>query len=106
MPAAQKPDLAGLEEIGDSGGSLTGIAAATRYGEDQVAEGKLGSVGFAKVFFHKGSSVFIGTGRCLANDMPRGGLSYRYRGLDRGKSKKFIKKRKGGDRNWKKVSGR
>ncbi len=49
---AQEPDLAGLEEIGDGCGGLAGIAAATGNGEDQVAERKLGTVGFAKVFFH------------------------------------------------------
>ena len=75
VPTTQKPNLAGFEQIGNSGGSLTGIAAATGYGENQIAEGKLGTVGFAKVFFHLGSSVEIGTDRDLAKDVPCIGLS-------------------------------
>jgi hypothetical protein len=39
--AAEKADLAALEEIGDGGGSFAGIAAATGDGEDEIAEGKL-----------------------------------------------------------------
>jgi hypothetical protein len=75
VPTAQKPNLASLEQIGNSGRGFTGIAAATGDGENQIAEGKLGAVCFAKVFFHMGSSVEIGTGRDLANHVPCIGLS-------------------------------
>ena len=47
MAAAQEADLAALDQIGDGCGSLTGIAAATGNGENEIAEGKLGPVDFA-----------------------------------------------------------
>jgi hypothetical protein len=43
---AEKPYLAALEEIGNGGGSLVGIAAATGYREDQITEGQLGPMHF------------------------------------------------------------
>jgi len=39
--AAEETDAAGLDEIGNGGGGLGGIAAATGDGEDEIAEGKL-----------------------------------------------------------------
>jgi len=47
MAAAQEAYLSAIEEIGDGGGSLAGIATATRDGENEVAKGKLGPVDFA-----------------------------------------------------------
>ena len=47
MAAAQEAYLSAIEEIGNSGGSLAGIATATGHGENEVAEGKLSPVDFA-----------------------------------------------------------
>jgi len=47
MAAAQEPYLPAIEEIGDGGGRLAGIAAATGDGENEVAERKLGPMDFA-----------------------------------------------------------
>jgi hypothetical protein len=57
VAAAQKADLAALEEIGNGGGGFTGIAAAARHGQNKVTEGELGPMDFANVFFHMGVSV-------------------------------------------------
>jgi hypothetical protein len=47
VTAAQEAYLSAIEEIGDGGGSLAGIATATGDGENEVAEGKFGPVDFA-----------------------------------------------------------
>ena len=54
MAAAQEAYLSAIKEIGDDDGSLAGIAAATGNGGNEVAEGKLGPVDFALMFFHIG----------------------------------------------------
>jgi hypothetical protein len=57
MPAAQQANLSAFEQVGDGCGSLAGIAAATGDGENEVAEGKLGTMDFTRMFFHMGGSV-------------------------------------------------
>ena len=54
VAAAQEAYLSAIEEIGDGGGSFAGIATATGDGENEVAEGKLGPLDFAQMFFHMG----------------------------------------------------
>ena len=58
VAAAQKADLAALEQIGHRSGGFSGIAAATGDREDQIAEGKLGPMDFAQMFFHMGLAPF------------------------------------------------
>jgi hypothetical protein len=59
MAAAQEADLSAIKEIGDDGRSLAGIAAATGDGGNEVAEGKLGPVDFALMFFHIGQHCLM-----------------------------------------------
>ena len=48
LPTGQQTHLAALEEIGNGGCGFAGIAAAARYGEDEIAEGQAGPMNFAE----------------------------------------------------------
>jgi hypothetical protein len=71
LAAAQETHLPALKEIGDGGCGFTGVTAATGNGENKVAEGKLGTLGFAHVLFHKNwLRLWFGTRTLLAIDVP------------------------------------